>query len=246
MFSKRQLVLRAARHHWRVNVAVALAVAAATAVLTGALIVGDSMRGSLRDLILSRLGRIDQIVLANRFFRADLAAELQADNTFSASFAGAHPAFLLQVSLERQTTSSDSPSGRASGVLVWGLDDAYQKLGEGGPAALPGEREIVLNEPLAAELGAAVGDLVVVRLPKMNQIPSDSPFGHKEDIVRNLAGLRVTEIIPPQGMGRFGLNPNTTPAVECFRQNVDDWLGTRSNWTGERYLRDDGARFQEP
>ena len=174
------------------------------------------MRGSLRDLVLSRLGQMEHVVLANRFFRADLAAELQADGEFSTLFARAHPAFLLQVTLERQTLGSDGQTGRASGVWVWGLDDHYQKIGDGGPAVLPGDREIVLNEPLARELGATIGDLVVVRLPKLNQIPSDTPFGHKVDIVRNLAGLKVTEIVPARGIGRFGLSPTQHLPLNAF------------------------------
>ena len=55
-------VTRSLFHHWRINCAVALGVAAATAVLTGALLIGDAMRGSLRTLTLDRLGRIDEIL----------------------------------------------------------------------------------------------------------------------------------------------------------------------------------------
>ena len=45
------------RYYWRTNLAVVLGVATAVAVLAGALLVGDSVRGSLRDLVLQRLGR---------------------------------------------------------------------------------------------------------------------------------------------------------------------------------------------
>ena len=55
-------------YFWRINLAVVLGVAVATAVLTGALIVGDSVRGSLRDLSLSRLGKIDHALVSERFF----------------------------------------------------------------------------------------------------------------------------------------------------------------------------------
>ena len=51
------------------NVAVACGVAVGTAVLTGALLVGDSMQGSLRDLVLAGLGRIDEVLVADHFFR---------------------------------------------------------------------------------------------------------------------------------------------------------------------------------
>src|SRR5262249_17309181 len=53
-----RFLLRNLLFHWRANSAVFLGVVVGTAVLTGALLVGDSLRGSLRDLTLRRLGWI--------------------------------------------------------------------------------------------------------------------------------------------------------------------------------------------
>ena len=47
---------RSLSYFWRIQLAVLFGAAVATAVLTGALLVGDSVRGSLRDLTLDRLG----------------------------------------------------------------------------------------------------------------------------------------------------------------------------------------------
>ena len=66
-------------YHWRANLAVGLGVVAATAVITGALVVGDSVQTSLLDMHLDRLGRIDMAIGGrDRFVREELAAELQA------------------------------------------------------------------------------------------------------------------------------------------------------------------------
>ncbi len=65
-------------YHWRGNLAVLLGAALGTAVLTGALLVGDSLRGSLRELTLDRLGWVEQAMIPGRFFRAQLADELPA------------------------------------------------------------------------------------------------------------------------------------------------------------------------
>src|SRR5206468_2281080 len=54
------LVLRGLTYYWRTNVAVVAGVATAVAVLAGALLVGDSVRGSLRDLVLQRLARAER------------------------------------------------------------------------------------------------------------------------------------------------------------------------------------------
>ncbi|HUY36586.1 MAG TPA: hypothetical protein VMV69_27875 [Pirellulales bacterium] len=52
-----RLILVSLLHHRRMNFAVAFGVVAGTAVLTGALLVGDSVRGSLRHLTLDRPAR---------------------------------------------------------------------------------------------------------------------------------------------------------------------------------------------
>src|SRR5258705_5755048 len=72
-----RLLRRSLAFHRRANLAVLLGVAVGTAVLTGALLIGDSQRGSLRELALRRLGWVDQALTAPRFFREALADELK-------------------------------------------------------------------------------------------------------------------------------------------------------------------------
>ena len=83
------LVRQNLKHFWRTNLAVILGVATAVAVLAGALLVGDSVRGSLRELALARLGNTDFVIAGQSFFREELAAELQTHDKFAASFKAA-------------------------------------------------------------------------------------------------------------------------------------------------------------
>jgi hypothetical protein len=71
------LLLRSLRFHARAHLGTALGAAVGSAVLIGALIVGDSVRGSLRDMALDRLGSV-HLALASedRFFRVALATDL--------------------------------------------------------------------------------------------------------------------------------------------------------------------------
>jgi ABC-type lipoprotein release transport system permease subunit len=68
------LLARSLAWYWRTNLAVLLGVATATGVLGGAALVGESVRASLRDLVLARLGNTVSIVTRPGFFRQDLAA----------------------------------------------------------------------------------------------------------------------------------------------------------------------------
>ncbi len=214
-------------YHWRINLAVALGVAAATAVLTGALLVGDSVRGSLRRLTLDRLGRIDNVLVTDRFFAAGLAAELRADPGFARHFTAAVPAILFpRGTLEK---SGFERSGRAAQVLVVGCGAEFWELGDAQfrPTRAPGRDEIVLNAPLAAELQAGVGDEVLLRLPKANQVPADSPLGRRSDRIRTLAGLRVIEIVPAESLGRFSLSATQATPRNAYlaSQTLQDALG---------------------
>src|SRR5205085_8625800 len=73
-----QLLARNLFYHWRGNFAVFLGITLGSAVLTGALLVGDSLYGSLRALTLDQLGWVEQAMLPGRFFRAELAKEIEA------------------------------------------------------------------------------------------------------------------------------------------------------------------------
>ena len=192
--SRLRLILNSLTFHWRINLAVACGVAVGSAVLTGALLVGDSMRGSLRDLTLDRLGRIDDALVPDRFFRAALADELPPV---------AVPTILLRVSL--QSADPQSPA-QANHVQLIGCDQRFWPLDSAALRLLPRPHEIVLNQPLAEQLGVAAGHTVLLRLPRPNPIPAESPLGRKQDTIRTQR-LTVSEVIAAKGLGRFGLQP---------------------------------------
>ncbi len=102
--------------------------------------------------------------------------------------------------------------------MLTGCDERFWQLNRDGsvPIKLPGDREVIINETLAAELNASIGDQVVLRLPSANQVPADSPFGRKEGRVNSLAGLTIIGIIPTQGLGRFSLHPSQQEPKNAF------------------------------
>lgn len=203
-----QVIFKSLRHHWRIHVAVALGVAAATAVLTGALLIGDSMRGSLRHLVLDRLGKIDEILVLDRFFRQKMAKEL-ADSAEGAVWGTlAVPAILFPAASVQ--VEKEGEKRLASGVFIVGSEESFWSLGdrEQRPAHVPKAGEIVINAPLAEELKAKVGDTLVVRFGKADQVPADSPLGRRGSQVATLAELKLVEVIPAAGLGRFGLSPS--------------------------------------
>src|SRR5436309_2350929 len=74
-----KLIYRGLIFHARSHLGVVLGAAVGSAVLTGALVVGDSVRGTLRDFALARLGAAEfALALGDRFFRDRLGEDLQS------------------------------------------------------------------------------------------------------------------------------------------------------------------------
>ncbi|MEW4452548.1 FtsX-like permease family protein [Bremerella sp. JC817] len=209
-----RLVVRSTWQFWQTNLAVLLGVAAATAVLTGALIIGDSVRGSLRDLALSRLGSIHEILLADRFFRPEIAQQITAENASTTAV----PIVLMQGTLQTVAPKPGDPTKVAGNLAVLGIDEAFWQLGEvPGWKPIPLARdEIILNQPLADELMVQAGDLVTLRLPGGNDVPADSPLGRKTAETQSLPRLTVKAVIPAEGLGRFGMHPTQQLPMNAF------------------------------
>lgn len=220
-----QLALRGLTYHWRVNVAVALGVAAATAVLTGALLLGDSVRGSLRAMTLERLGRIDEMLVVDQFFREQLVTELAGDPGFAQHYDQAVGVMLFpQATVELRegdrvarsanvlVVGSPSAPDVAAGASFWSFEEDAGRR----PRRNPGPDEIILNQTLADELRACVGDAVTVRLPKPQDVPADSPLGKKSDQIRSFPRLKVIEILPAAGLAQLSLTPSQLPPPNAF------------------------------
>ena len=213
-----RLVFDGLRYHARMNLAVALGVAVATAVLTGAMLVGDSMRGSLRQLVVERLGRIDEILVVDRFFREELADELQGTDAFPKHFTDATPAILLEASASQPETKR-----LASGVNVIAMDElrSFGFDDSGGSYPQPADDEILLNYPLAERLGVDINEIhkkaiyVVLRLPTQRSIPEESALGRKSDILRSRQ-LKVIGVEQAIGFGRFSLRSNQQAPLNAY------------------------------
>ena len=54
------------------------------------------MRGSLRDLVLQRIGRTDLVVASGTFFRAQLVDAIRSRPAFDSTFSGVAPVIVAQ------------------------------------------------------------------------------------------------------------------------------------------------------
>src|SRR5580698_7144736 len=180
------LVRRSLVYYWRTNLAVILGVATAVAVLSGALLVGDSVRASLRDMVLSRLGKTQAVVTSAQVFREQLASEAAA----------AAPLIVMQ-----GVVTNEKDGRRASKVAVYGVDDRFFQFNAYSQSP-PSGNEARLTPALARELGVQKGGTVLLRIEKPSAIPRESIQGHKEDSGRTIR-LTTTDDAP-----EFALQPS--------------------------------------
>ena len=185
-------------YYWRTNLAVVAGIATAVAVLAGALLVGDSVRGSLRDFVVQRLGRTDHVVVASGFFRETLSDQLTSTGAFPTTFSGAVPVIVVPGFV------TDQDSGRRVGqVRVYGVDDRFWRF-HGVDAVTGPDDGALLSPALADALGTASGSAVLVRVQRPSDFPLESVHGQKDDLGRTLR-LTVRAVVSTADLGQFSL-----------------------------------------
>ncbi|MGH9391104.1 MAG: hypothetical protein ACRD1Z_15930, partial [Vicinamibacteria bacterium] len=200
MFTFGSLVRSNLRYYFRTHLAVVAGVAVGVGVLTGALLVGDSVRGSLRDLFVSRLGRTDYTVSSSGFFREALAEEM---------FAGSAP----MVAFEGMVTNERTGLRRA-GVQVYGVDGRFWTFhGAREPEMSP--RGPLLTASLETELEAVEGDSVLLRVERPSEVSRGSLHGIKQDVGRTIR-LTVLPGLASTGLPEFSIYPKQESVAAIF------------------------------
>lgn len=215
----RRLITRSLWHYRRTNLAVLFGLAVATAVITGSLIVGDSVTGSIRDTALARLGKIHIAVVARHPFRAQLADELTSYFT-SLPFAVQPQPTVPPVFTTSGTVTEQESEATVPNVTVLGIDDRFGRLfpKDAFPALIG--RDVAINTALASDLGARVGDTLLLTVGKSGGIPTGNLFADRSrnKLLRTLR-LQVAAILPDRGPGGFTLGNATMPPRNLFLAN---------------------------
>jgi hypothetical protein len=223
-----RLALRSLVHFRRTHVSVAFGVASAVAVLAGALLVGSSVRASLAELAVGRLGRAAIVVSAERPFAEALGERVSKGSvpevrgqtpsgpgrgqTLSGPVGGLTPWTPL-LSL-RGVAVHDASERRAGDVQVYGVDRRFFEF-HGVSVEPPVGDSVLVSPDLAAELSAAVGDAVRIRVARPTAIPLDSLQARKDDVGRSLR-LRYRGTLARAQMGEFSLAPDQGPVRAAF------------------------------
>lgn len=236
----RHLVARSLVFHWRAHLGVVLGAAVGSTALVGALLVGDSVRESLKERALERLGRTQFAVsLRDRFFGEDLpqrlargAAMLEGEEEIGSE------GWATAVLTLPGTAARQDGQARANRIQVLGISEQWP-----GYAATPSESSttarqamhpfpedaVYLNRALADQLHAGPGDDLVVRVHKPSALSRDAVIAPRDDASLALR-LRVAGILEADLLGNLDLNASQAPPLNAFVRR--DLLAAKAGLAG--------------
>jgi ABC-type lipoprotein release transport system permease subunit len=209
-------IIRAIWHYKKQQLAVFTGTLISAAVITGAMLIGDSVNFSLHRLLDLRLGKIDLALnTGDRFVTESLAIKLGSDPD-------------LQVSgmLSLPGMAVDPGSGKwIPEVQIHGTDSSFWSFSP-EKKSFPGKGEAGISVNVAERLGITVGDEVLVRTENVDAVPVNSPFSDKDEPLKSIR-LTVGSILDNTEFGRYSLASDQKSPYNVFidKRELQEALG---------------------
>jgi ABC-type lipoprotein release transport system permease subunit len=218
----RTLILRSLRFHLRAHLGVLLGATLGSAILIGALLVGDSVRGSLRDMALARLGKTYLAMsTGDRLVQDAFVSGLLGNTDTPGAIFGA------SVLVTPAAAIAQNGGTTASRVHLLGVDVRFGKFSEvakefGGL----GKGQVALNTQLADQLRVRVGDEVLFRVPKVSALSKDVALTSRET-GSTASRMKVVAVFDTNQLGRFSLQANQIAPFNAFvdRSSLQELIG---------------------
>ncbi len=204
--NRRTLLQRSLQFHFRRHLGVVLGSSVAAAILVGALLVGDSVRGTLRRKAELRLGRVGAVLDSrDRSFLArpgGPGGERLASNTTYA------------LRLPAVATLPDGKA-RVGSVVLHGVSPEFWSMGFRGPASLPASDEVFINPSLAGRLKVGPGDAIILRIHKPSALSRDAVITPRDQSSVALR-LKVGRIVGPEESGDMAFEAAQASPYNAF------------------------------
>ncbi len=171
------------------------------AVLTGALVVGDSVEYSLNRIVDHRLGTLSHVLKAgDRYFTRDLSRRIEEQIQVPVS----------SVLLQEGSAVADGGARRINHIQVLGVEHSFDQVAglNSYYSTLSGD-SIILSENLANRLSVVEGDELLLRIEKASLIPLNAPFVSDAESVVTLRAT-IKGIAGDRELGRFNLKVSQT------------------------------------
>ncbi|MCE5185815.1 MAG: ABC transporter permease [Planctomycetaceae bacterium] len=201
-----QFVKRDWRFYRRGNWTVVGLAGLCCAILTGSLLVGDSVRFSLRRLSSLRLGKVQLAMESkDRFFRQTLAGQC-------AQLTGAPAAAAL---MQKGILESADGKVRINDIVIYGIDGRFFELADNRPQsqADPAAENFWIGRSVMDRLGDKRDDLLL-------RFDKDLPFSRElifsKETTASAWPIPAVTVLEDDSFGRFGLTPQQQAPLNVF------------------------------
>jgi len=181
-----------------------------TAVITGSLMTGKSVRNSLRLTSIEKLGNTGiHISSGIRYFDQSLVKRM-------ASETGLKSTGVLELDgyCQHFTTGLTAPR-----VKIYAIENDFFSF-QGNEEIKINKGEVAVNEGLASYLGLKDGDELIIRFNTISDIPSDAPFSPGNDATASVV-LKTGFILKPGNSGNFSLAISQITPLNIFVNRSD-------------------------
>jgi len=200
-----RLITRDFLHYRKAFLSILAGTTISTAVLTGALMLGDSVNFSLRHFAAARLGNIKYALNSgSRYFRGELAGGL-------AKYTGC---LVVPAMQSEGIAVNPEKDKRINLVQVIGINEQFPELW-GNTAPFPDENSAVISRNAAGKLELKPGDYFLLRLSRQGLAPVNAPFV-AENPASAAMRFTVKAIADDETMGRFSLRNNQAAPFNVF------------------------------
>ena len=200
-----KFIFRSLTFYRRIHLWVVLGTMVSTTILVGALIIGDSIQYSLRQIVFDRLGKTEfALSSGERFFHSQLAEKLSEELQTPV-------APLLQT---KGIVIVGGGEQRVNSVQVIGVNNRFGKIGNvSGIYENISSDEAIINSQIAFRLQLKVGDEFLLRIENLDYIPKDILFALDSEM-SFAKRFTVKSVVSKKEFGRFNLKadqiaPNT-------------------------------------
>ena len=181
-----------------------------SAVITGSLLTGSSVKESLKRTASERLGNTGLLITSGiRYFDPLLVNRLKEKSGLTCTG-------ILEVIGNSQSFSTQKV---AFNTHIFGINkDFFVFQGNDSINIKPGEAAI--NRKLADFLGIRIGEDLIIHFQDISDIPSDAPFAASGDEGRSVV-LKVGLILNPEQNGNFSLSISQITPMNLFVNLTD-------------------------
>lgn len=198
-------IIKSFLHYKFKHLAVIIGVVISTSVITGSLIVGDSVKYSLKNIVNHRLGKTDfALSLGEKFVRSQIANEISEKLKVKAS----------SLMLAQGVLKNPENNSTLNKVQILGIDSSFWNLSDVETFEITND-EVIISENTANKLNVSVDDEIILKLEKLSIIPLNSPYNTNDAPYITLR-LKIKQIISIENLGNFNLKKNQVAPFNIF------------------------------